>query len=77
MIQDDHWVVKVTDFGMSRIVPEKVRDMEIGLSTGLDEDETDFRARRSIGSISSVTGATGAGGDDYTMRPTMGTARPR
>lgn len=25
LVVDDHWVVKVTDFGMSRIVPEKIQ----------------------------------------------------
>lgn len=31
LVVDDHWVVKVTDFGMSRMVPEKLQDIEIGL----------------------------------------------
>lgn len=30
LVVDDHWVVKVTDFGMSRIVPEKMQSMENG-----------------------------------------------
>ncbi len=32
LVVDDHWVVKVTDFGMSRIVPEKIQDLDIGVS---------------------------------------------
>lgn len=32
LIVDDHWVVKVTDFGMSRIMPEDVRPMASGHS---------------------------------------------
>lgn len=31
LVVDDHWVVKVTDFGMSRIIPEKVQNHEMGL----------------------------------------------
>jgi len=31
LVVDDHWVVKVTDFGMSRIIPEKVIDIETGV----------------------------------------------
>jgi serine/threonine protein kinase len=31
LVVDDHWVVKVTDFGMSRIVPENVQNREKGL----------------------------------------------
>ncbi|KAJ1420702.1 kinase-like domain-containing protein, partial [Ochromonadaceae sp. CCMP2298] len=34
LVVDDHWVVKVTDFGMSRIVPETVQDHEKGLDQG-------------------------------------------
>ena len=26
LVVDDHWVVKVTDFGMSRMVPEKMQE---------------------------------------------------
>lgn len=32
LVVDDHWVVKVTDFGMSRIVPEKVQDIQKGIT---------------------------------------------
>ena len=32
LVVDDHWVVKVTDFGMSRIVPEKLQDLDKGLA---------------------------------------------
>lgn len=32
LVVDDHWVVKVTDFGMSRIVPEKIQDLDIGVN---------------------------------------------
>lgn len=46
LVVDDHWVVKVTDFGMSRMVPEKLQDIEIGLiaddsgnNDGTQEDE--------------------------------------
>jgi serine/threonine protein kinase len=40
LVVDDHWVVKVTDFGMSRIVPEKVSEgfilsISLGSSTSL------------------------------------------
>lgn len=31
LVVDDHWVVKVTDFGMSRIVPETVQDFDKGI----------------------------------------------
>jgi serine/threonine protein kinase len=31
LVVDDHWVVKVTDFGMSRIVPDKILDIDKGL----------------------------------------------
>jgi len=31
LVVDDHWVVKVTDFGMSRIVPENVQDRDKGI----------------------------------------------
>ena len=31
LVVDDHWVVKVTDFGMSRMVPEKLQDKEMGI----------------------------------------------
>lgn len=31
LVVDDHWVVKVTDFGMSRIVPKKIQDIEKGV----------------------------------------------
>lgn len=34
LVVDDHWVVKVTDFGMSRIVPSKIQNIE----TGIDKD---------------------------------------
>jgi serine/threonine protein kinase len=34
LVVDDHWVVKVTDFGMSRIVPTKIQNIE----TGIDKD---------------------------------------
>ena len=33
LVVDDHWVVKVTDFGMSRIVPEKIQDLDIGVTS--------------------------------------------
>ena len=33
LVVDDHWVVKVTDFGMSRIVPEGAIDEATGLSS--------------------------------------------
>jgi serine/threonine protein kinase len=31
LVVDDHWVVKVTDFGMSRIVPMKIQNIEKGI----------------------------------------------
>jgi serine/threonine protein kinase len=44
LVVDDHWVVKVTDFGMSRIVPEKVQELDKGI-----DDERDSIGRNSIG----------------------------
>lgn len=32
LVIDDHFVVKVTDFGMSRIVPSKLQDMDKGIA---------------------------------------------
>lgn len=40
LVVDDHWVVKVTDFGMSRIVPEKLQDLDKGLAIH-DDDSVD------------------------------------
>lgn len=51
LVVDDHWVVKVTDFGMSRIIPEKHRqNIEKGsgrLEVDLTE-EPDYAGRDSI-----------------------------
>jgi predicted outer membrane repeat protein len=55
LVVDDHWVVKVTDFGMSRIVPESVIDIEKGLgdqasdraSVGLAPSPTRYAASAS------------------------------
>jgi serine/threonine protein kinase len=38
LVVDDHWVVKVTDFGMSRIIPEKVQNKEMGIGVDRDDD---------------------------------------
>ena len=32
LVVDDHWVVKVTDFGMSRIIPEEAIDQATGVA---------------------------------------------
>jgi serine/threonine protein kinase len=40
LVVDDHWVVKVTDFGMSRIIPEKIQDLDIGVGN-TDKDVED------------------------------------
>lgn len=40
LVVDDHWVVKVTDFGMSRIVPEKVQEQEKGIGEEYYERES-------------------------------------
>lgn len=45
LVVDDHWVVKVTDFGMSRIVPERVQDEDKGVG---DDYERDSIGRDSI-----------------------------
>jgi serine/threonine protein kinase len=39
LVVDDHWVVKVTDFGMSRIVPEKLQDLDKGLAPSEHGDD--------------------------------------
>lgn len=49
LVVDDHWVVKVTDFGMSRIVPEKVQEMDKGIGEDMDRESL---ARDSIGDFS-------------------------
>eukprot|EP00595_Chromulina_sp_UTEXLB2642_P002500 CAMPEP_0196765304 /NCGR_PEP_ID=MMETSP1095-20130614/7970_1 /TAXON_ID=96789 ORGANISM="Chromulina nebulosa, Strain UTEXLB2642" /NCGR_SAMPLE_ID=MMETSP1095 /ASSEMBLY_ACC=CAM_ASM_000446 /LENGTH=289 /DNA_ID=CAMNT_0042123137 /DNA_START=1096 /DNA_END=1962 /DNA_ORIENTATION=- len=46
LVVDDHWVVKVTDFGMSRIIPEKVQDIQKGIVI-------ENRERESVDSIRS------------------------
>ena len=38
LVVDDHWVVKVTDFGMSRMVPEKVLEIELSGSNQIPKD---------------------------------------
>lgn len=56
LVVDDHWVVKVTDFGMSRIVPEKVLDLENKAGSGGGGD------RMGLGRDSDVTGVGMSGG---------------
>jgi serine/threonine protein kinase len=48
LVVDDHWVVKVTDFGMSRIVPERVQDED----KGVGEDDRESLGGGSIAEIS-------------------------
>lgn len=52
LVVDDHWVVKVTDFGMSRMVPEKLQDIEIGLiaddGTQVEGNQDDSQDRPSL-----------------------------
>ena len=38
LVVDDHWVVKVTDFGMSRIVPLKIQNIEKGIEKSASVD---------------------------------------
>lgn len=45
LVVDDHWVVKVTDFGMSRIVPESVIDIEKGLDKHLDPAQVGLKGK--------------------------------
>lgn len=40
LVVDDHWVVKVTDFGMSRIVPENVQNLDKGIVTSVNSTST-------------------------------------
>ena len=42
LVVDDHWVVKVTDFGMSRIVPTKIRNIETGIVHESESTEKDI-----------------------------------
>lgn len=58
LVVDNHWVVKVTDFGMSRIVPENVQQIESGVLL-LPSSAT---ARNRHKSVMDVTGAAGTGG---------------
>lgn len=58
LVVDDHWVVKVTDFGMSRIVPTKIQNIETGIDkdpTGLLSSEYDSKLiNEDTGSIAST-----------------------
>jgi serine/threonine protein kinase len=45
LVVDDHWVVKVTDFGMSRIVPKKIQDIEKGLLDGAAKHSNSLSTR--------------------------------
>jgi serine/threonine protein kinase len=47
LVVDDHWVVKVTDFGMSRIVPEKLQELDKGIG---DEGQVSI-GRESMGDL--------------------------
>lgn len=49
LVVDDHWVVKVTDFGMSRIIPEKVQDMDKQAHYESDGFNSDDNGRSTIG----------------------------
>lgn len=61
LVVDDHWVVKVTDFGMSRIIPEKHREViEKGIGKIVDEtEEPDYAGRESIFTASDLSRHTG------------------
>ncbi len=54
LVVDDHWVVKVTDFGMSRIVPEKVQEQEKGITEGEEDPLMIGRDSMADGSEGSV-----------------------
>lgn len=60
LVVDDHWVVKVTDFGMSRIVPERIQEQGLG-----DENMRD--SEYSIRESSSFSQ-----NDSLNSRPTLG-----
>jgi serine/threonine protein kinase len=52
LVVDDHWVVKVTDFGMSRIIPEKIQNHEMGLDdTGTTVVSKEDRERDSSNEV--------------------------
>jgi serine/threonine protein kinase len=70
LVVDDHWVVKVTDFGMSRIVPEKVQDYDKGI-----DEERDSIGRNSIGKDPSER-SSGSINIPLSSNTTSGASRP-
>jgi serine/threonine protein kinase len=71
LVVDDHWVVKVTDFGMSRIVPEKVQELDKGI-----DEERDSIGRNSIGIDPGdhSLGSGGGGGGSINIPPSNNTS---
>ena len=73
LVVDDHWVVKVTDFGMSRIIPERVIDVEKGVDQSKDPESVGLKggglgsssggATPGIGTTSTHTGLTPEGSE--------------
>ena len=61
LVVDDHWVVKVTDFGMSRIVPENVQDREKGVLSGASAGTNNQASSYTLGSRKYSTSASPAG----------------
>ncbi|CAE7600513.1 SIS8, partial [Symbiodinium microadriaticum] len=72
LVVDDHWVVKVTDFGMSRIVPMKIQNIEKGIeksnSVDLRGGQIDRADILSAALEEESARATGASGGDGKSR---------
>jgi serine/threonine protein kinase len=78
LVVDDHWVVKVTDFGMSRIVPEKVQEQD----KGIGDDDRESLGRDSTGDFSrheggSIMVTSSSSSISSTSRKTVSSSNPR
>ncbi len=80
LVVDDHWVVKVTDFGMSRIVPLEAIDEATGVSSeaiSRASAGSEAISRASGGSLSSqskdISHIAAHGADNHEMTSNLGT----
>ena len=64
LVVDDHWVVKVTDFGMSRILPEKIRDPLLEGKGPAPSDVASTASAAALLSAAANAGGRGGGGDN-------------